>query len=313
MRRTGDLFPLVLERGNLLETFCKASRGKRGRPDQRAFEANLDAEIERLRAGLAAGNYPVGRYTRFRIFDPKEREICAASFGERVLHHALMNVCAPEFERRLSEDSFACRKGKGQTGALQRASEWCRRRAWFMKGDIRKCFDSIPHVGLARMLERVFKDREILWWFVRITGTHEREPGKGLPIGNLTSQWLANLYLAPLDRLGGAMVRYMDDCLFFGKDKEELLERRRAAEEVVEGLGLTFKSRMCPMPTRGGVPFLGRRVHGWGAVPDRRSRQRFRRMEEAYAGRLVAGLWSQETYQRHITALVSGQAVVGAG
>ena len=87
-----------------------------------AFQRNLDEELHRLREGLLAGDYPIGNYRRFTIWEPKEREICAASFGERVLHHALMNVCEPYFDRWLVFDSYACRQGKGQLKAVQRAA-----------------------------------------------------------------------------------------------------------------------------------------------------------------------------------------------
>ena len=122
MKRIGHLFECVVEPENLRLAFVKASRGKRQRADQMAFQRNLDEELHRLREGLLAGDYPIGNYRRFTIWEPKEREICAASFGERVLHHALMNVCEPYFDRWLVFDSYACRQGKGQLKAVQRAA-----------------------------------------------------------------------------------------------------------------------------------------------------------------------------------------------
>ena len=102
MKRIGHLFECVVEPDNLRLAFVKASRGKRHRADQMAFQRNLEVELTRLREGLLAGDYPVGRYKRFTIWEPKEREICAAAFGERVLHHALMNVCEPYFDKWLN-------------------------------------------------------------------------------------------------------------------------------------------------------------------------------------------------------------------
>lgn len=93
MKRVGYLFERVIVPDNLRLAFLKASRGKCHRDDQRRFRDSLDFELRRLREGLISGDYPVGDFKRFKIFDPKEREVCAASFGERVLHHALMNVC----------------------------------------------------------------------------------------------------------------------------------------------------------------------------------------------------------------------------
>ena len=127
MKRVGHLFDAVIERDNLLLAFWKASRGKRVRDDQRCFASNLEEELAKLRDGLLSGEYPIGDFRRFTIYDPKEREICAAAFGERVLHHALMNVCEPYFEKWLIFDSYACRAGKGQVVAVKRAQHFAHR------------------------------------------------------------------------------------------------------------------------------------------------------------------------------------------
>lgn len=121
MKRIGHLFERVVDPDNLRLAFVKASRGKRHRADQMRFQQNLNAELLRLREGLLAGDYPVGEYRCFTIWEPKEREICAAPFGERVLHHALMNVCEPYFDSWLVADSYASRKGRGQLKAVRRA------------------------------------------------------------------------------------------------------------------------------------------------------------------------------------------------
>ena len=120
MKRVGNIFDAVVERENLRDAFLKASRGKRHRLDQRQYADNLDNELDRLREGLLNVDYPVGNYRRFKIYDPKEREICVAPFGERVLHHALMNVCEPWFDKWLVFDTYACRAGKGQLRAVRK-------------------------------------------------------------------------------------------------------------------------------------------------------------------------------------------------
>ena len=158
MKRAGKLFEKVVDPENLRLAFWKASRGKRHRPDQRAFAENLSVELERMRSGFLSGDYPVGHYTCFTICDPKEREICAAAFPERVLHHALMNVCEPHFEKWLIHDIYVCRKNKGQFKAVRRAQEFSRQNEWFLKADVRKFFDSIPHDRLKALLRRKFKD-----------------------------------------------------------------------------------------------------------------------------------------------------------
>ena len=179
MKRVGNIFGAVVERDNLRDAFLKASRGKRSRLDQRRYAENLDVELERLREGLLNVDYPVGGYSRFMIYDPKEREICVAPFGERVLHHALMNVCEPFFDRWLVFDTYACRKGKGQLRAVRRAARFAARYAWFLKCDFRKFFDSVPHEGLKRLVERKFKDPFVIAWFERIVAAYEKTPGRG--------------------------------------------------------------------------------------------------------------------------------------
>ena len=121
MTRAGQLLAAIADPGNLRLAFWKASKGKRGKADCRAFQENLDVNLSALRAALLAGQVRVGGYHYFTIHDPKERTICAAQFRERVLHHALMNVCEPVLERAAVFDSYACRQGKGQLAAVRRA------------------------------------------------------------------------------------------------------------------------------------------------------------------------------------------------
>lgn len=288
MKRAGQLREAVLEPENLRLAFWKASRGKRGSAAQRAYAENLEEELEALREGLAEGTYPVGRYERFTIYEPKERLICAAAFRERVLHHALMNVCEPWFERWLAPNTYACRKGKGQTAAVAAASGWARRREWFLKWDVRKYFESIPHEGVLEMLGRRFKDAWAAGWFARIlgtwvAGTDGEGRKRGLPIGNLTSQHLANLYLDPLDRLlqrrhggeGMGYARYMDDFVFWADGREALRKVREEAREVLAGLGLEPKGAAEPRRTAWGMDFLGMRVHRDGVRLSRGARRRF--------------------------------------
>lgn len=318
MKRVGNIFDRVLERGNLELAFWKASRGKRSRDDQRGYQGNLDSELDRLRAGLAAGDFKIGDFRRFTIFDPKEREICAVPFGERVLHHALMNVCEPYFDRWLIFDTYACRKGKGQVSAVKRAQSFARRREWFMKCDFRKYFDSIPHDRLKAALERRFKDPQILGWFFRIVDSYEKTAGRGLPIGSLTSQHFANFYLDGLDRFASSRkerkgrkdsegyVRYMDDFVFWSDDKSALLSLRGEIDGFVgEALGLELKQEPFINRTRHGMDFLGMRVFPSAVRLGRASRLRYRRKIKAYDAAFERGEWGEAEYQARITALTA--------
>jgi len=188
MKRAGALLDAIADPGNLRLAFWKAAKGKGAKADCRAFQEKLDANLAALRADLLAGSARVGAYHYFTIHDPKERTICAASFPERVLHHALMNVCEPVLERAAVFDSYACRKGKGQLAAVRRAESCARQYGWFLKLDVRKYFDSVDHDILQGLLRRKFKDAVVLGLFDQVLASYQTVPGRGLPIGNLTSQ-----------------------------------------------------------------------------------------------------------------------------
>ncbi len=188
MRRAGQLMDAIAAPENLRLAFWKAAKGKRGKSDCRAFQEDLDRNLDQLRSDLSAGQARIGNYHFFTIHDPKERRICAASFPERVRHHELMNVCEPVLEKSAIFDSYACRKGKGRLAAIQRAWNFARQQDGYLKLDVRKYFDSIDHEILRQMLRRKFKDPEVLSLFDRIIASYHTQPGCGLPIGNLTSQ-----------------------------------------------------------------------------------------------------------------------------
>ena len=228
MRRASHLFEQIVERENLRLAVHKALRGKRSKRDARAFVATLDENLEQMRGELLSGDVALGDYHQFTIFDPKQRLITAPCFRERVLHHAIMNVCEPVFERWLIADTFACRRGKGRLAALHRSRQFAGQSAFFLKLDVRKYFESVSHEILVARLERLFKDRRLITLLRAIVTGFESTPGRGLPIGSLTSQHLANFYLGWLDRFVKedlkvrGYVRYMDDCALWGDTSRQL-------------------------------------------------------------------------------------------
>ncbi len=225
MKRSGVRLVDVADWHNLARAFHLAARGKRGRPDVETFRAGLDQELARLRAAILDGTVEVGRSRRFTIRDPKPRVIHAPVFEERVLHHALMAQMGPVLDRMLIADTFACRERKGTLAAIRRAQQHLRRQPWYAQIDIRSYFASIDHAILLGQIERRFKDRGLLALVERIVRSHEDSPGKGLPIGALTSQHFANGYLAEVDRLlleacrVRGYVRYMDDLIWWDEDR----------------------------------------------------------------------------------------------
>ena len=320
MKRHGQLMEQIADAENLRLACWKASKAKRGKADCLAFRDGLDENLAGLRAELLRGDVSVGDYHYFRVHDPKERLICAASFRERVLHHALMNVCEPVLERAAVFDSYACRKGKGRMRAVERAQGYAHGHCWFLKLDIRKYFDSIDHAALRGLLGRKFKDPLVLGVFDRIIGSYQTGPGRGLPIGNLTSQHFANYYLAPLDRFvketlrRGAYVRYMDDFVVWGESGREL---REVCDRVREFLGselkLELNGKTIINRTVFGMDFLGYRLFPGTVRLARRSKVRFARKFRRYEVALVGGEWSELVLQQRMQALLAFVMPVESG
>ncbi len=268
MKRVNNLYEKIASLENLKLAFWKAARGKSSRKDVQIFRERLEENLQQLKNDLDAGTVKVGDYHYFKIYDPKERVICAASFRERVLHHAILNVCEPVFERFQIYDSYACRKGKGALACVRRAQYFCGKYRFYLKLDVHKYFDSIRHSILKIELARKFKDKRLLDLFWKIIDSYcvPEKPEQGLPIGNLTSQFFANLVLAIFDhklkeffRVDGYL-RYMDDILIFENDKKRLKRlRERVFDFLRERLGLTFNKFQLNF-THVGIPFLGYRV-----------------------------------------------------
>lgn len=210
---------------NLLQATWKAAKGKQHRPEVQHFIAHLDDSLQQLSHAILQGDAPAGRYRQFYIHDPKLRLITAACFEDRVLHHAIMNLAEPVFERTLMTHTYACRPNKGVHKAVQQVQKNLRRYAWFVKVDIQRYFPSIDHALLVELLGKRFKGKEFLNLLWRIIDSYHTAPNKGLPIGSLTSQHFANYYLDGADRFlsnhaqVGAVVRYMDDILWWCNDK----------------------------------------------------------------------------------------------
>ncbi len=312
MKRQGSLWPRLICFPNLLQAARRAAAGKRQRPDVAQFLMNLETELFRLQRELADSSYQPGPYRTFPVTDPKPRLISAAPFRDRVVHHALTQVLEPIFERRFTRDSFACRQGLGTHRALARARVGAAKNPFVLKCDIRKYFPSIDHEILMNLLWRVVKCDPTLQLARKIiAASNPQEPltayfpgddlftplerRRGLPLGNQTSQFFANVYLNPLDHFvarelrPAAYVRYVDDFLLFGDSKDRLNGMRGQIESFLFGLRLTIhrgKSRV--YRPQDGVTFLG-----WRLFPDRarlvrgnvvRFRRRMRSLQDACAG-----------------------------
>jgi len=295
VRRVGHLFEQIVEFEALCAAAHRAARGLRRRRSVAAFMVDLELEVLALQRELLAGTYQPWPFRTFVISDPKPRTISAAAFRDRVVHHAICAAMEPVFERYAIHDSYACRPGKGNHAAVRRVQALSRRFAWYGKLDVRHFFENVDLGVLMELLERRFKDRRALELARIVLAAGARQPGKGLPIGNLTSQHFANLYLGHLDhhakerlRIRG-WVRYMDDMILFGEGKASVHGRLADVERFLDAeLHLEIRPEVSiTAPVHVGVPFLGFRIWPRQVRLDRsrarRFRARFRDLEAAYA------------------------------
>jgi RNA-directed DNA polymerase len=311
MKRAGNLIEKIADTENLYQAFYKSAKAKRAKNEVLDYEKNLDSNLSNLQQQIISGNISTGDYHYFKIYDPKERTICAASFPKRVLHHAVMNICHPYFERQLIYHTYATRIGKGTYAALDKAKEYVKKHSFYAKLDVRKYFDSISHNILNSLLERIFKDKTLLLLFDKIISSYEVNKGYGIPIGNLTSQYFANYYLSKADHFAKeylkipGYIRYMDDILLFENDKNLLKEKLAKFKNFVEtNLLLSFKPSTLNY-TSMGVSFLGYRLFPAYIKLNSNSKRRFCKKMAKYQDLLAKDIWSQNEFARHVLPLVS--------
>ncbi len=312
MRRTLVKIEDVADYGNLSIAFWRAARGLRHRSDVVEFARDLDGVLARLGHDILVGEVAVGNFRRFVIRDPKVRVIHAPAFAERVLHHALIRQLEPSFERALVADTFACRVGKGSLAAVRRAQQHMRRFAWYVKIDVRRYFDSIDHAVLRRLVGRRIKGEAVLALCERIVGSYHTSPGRGLPIGALTSQHFANLYLGELDRFLATtlavqgMVRYMDDVTWWCPDRDSAQAGlRRARAFLGDTLGLEVKASVQVQPSARGLSLCGFRVRQGSLLLSRRRRRRYAQARRRWESAWSRGHIDSDALQRGVNAALA--------
>lgn len=247
----------------------------------------------------------------FQLFDPKPRQITVVPFSDRVVHHALCDVLLPDFERFAIFHSYACRTGKGQHAALLYCQKVVRSQkdGWVFKGDIRAYFASIPHDRLLEIIHRRVSEPDLRALLAQIVRAYPSSEGRGLPIGALTSQHLANLYLGVLDHyvkddLGvRGYLRYMDDFAAFGTQADVLLLRSQIAQFLQDRLGLSLNERTSRvLPVRDGVPMLGMRVYPAVIRISSARWQRFKKRHHAVEQQLCDGILTEEQAAASLTS-----------
>jgi len=281
MKTYDKLFPKINNFDNLLKSARLARKGKKMSTEMARFHFNLENELLHLHEELTLHTYQPGAYKTFQIYDPKERMISAAPYRDRVVHHALCQVIEPIFDRTFIYDTYANRLGKGTHQAIERYQYYAQRYPYVLKCDIRKFFASIDHQILKEKLRWKIRCKDTLWLIDSIIdASNPQEPHliyfpgddlfspqerkRGLPIGNLTSQFWGNVYLNRFDHfikeeLGvPGYIRYVDDFVLFATSNEELREWKRVIKEKLAELRLVphpGKTRIYQV--KDGVPFLG--------------------------------------------------------
>lgn len=331
MKTYRQLYGAVNNFENLYLAFRKAARGKRKKGDVSRFEYDLEDNLLALQEELQSGQYQPGKYYNFRITDPKPRLISAAPFRDRVVHHALCQVIEPIWERCFIQDSYACRVGKGTHAALERVTYFARRYPYVLKCDLEQFFPSIDHSLLYQELNRLIACPSTLILCKKIidsgAGIHDNAyqmyyfPGndlfavqrqRGLPIGNLTSQFWANVYLNKLDHFvkrelkAPGYVRYVDDFLLFSDDKPSLHCWRETMIAFLQGLRLTLHEREAAVfPVRTGIPFLGWRVYPQFRLLKRANALAFQRRLAVQHKKLAVGELEYEDFRSSLDAWIA--------
>jgi len=261
---------------NLLNAHYLARKGKRNKKDVIQFELNLSSNLWNLYDELNSRSYGISGYNHFDIYEPKKREIQALAYKDRIVQHVLCDsYLYPLLTNKFIYDNGACQKGKGTDFALDRLSIFFRQyykengnQGFILKADIRQFFPSIDHGVLKSMLRSIVIDSDILNLMFIIIDSYNADTGKGLPIGNQTSQLFALYYLDRMDRQVKERqhikyyVRYMDDCILIHKDKDYLKYCLNRMKCVVEDeLLLEFNEKTQIFPIKNGVEFLGFRFY----------------------------------------------------
>jgi retron-type reverse transcriptase len=296
------LFPRITSWDNLWLAYHKAAKGKRGKTSAAAFEHQLADKLIELQTELISGSYQPGAYRHFMIHEPKRRKISAAPFRDRILHHALGNVIEPLFEAHFHPHSYANRVGQGTHRAVDQLQAFARRYRYVLRLDIVQHFPSIDHAILKETLFKVIGDLQVQQLISQIISSGQgvlREtynmvyfPGddllavhrpRGLPIGNLTSQFWSNCFLNPFDwfvtrELGcQAYLRYVDDMALFADSKCQLRQWKGAITDRLAQLRLTTHAGQAQVqPTTKGTPWLGFVVYPQHRLLKRRNAVHFR-------------------------------------
>lgn len=267
-----NFFNEIISIENLYLAWSEFVKGKKWKKDVMEFSLHLSENVYSLHRDLEEKVYTHGGYTAFNISDPKPRNIHKATVRDRLLHHAIYRVLYPYFDSRFIHDSYSCRKWKGTHRAINRFRDFGRkvsknntRQCWILKCDVRKFFASIDQAVLIEILISHRLDNDTVWLLEKVITSFKTQEGKGLPLGNLTSQLLVNIYMNEFDQYvkhglkTKHYVRYADDFIVLSQDRHELLSLLKQIKQFLEDkLKLTLHPDKIHIRTLfSGIDFLG--------------------------------------------------------
>lgn len=314
MKKYKNLYSAIYDFENLYGAYRDARKGKKHRNEVLEFSVNLEENLIQIQNELIWKTYKVSPYRQFFVYEPKRRLIMALPFRDRVVQWAIYRVLHPLIEKRFIRDSYACRIGFGTHKALGRLREWLKylskqgQPVYTLKMDIAKYFYRIDHDILMRILRRLIEDADLLWLLEEIIRCNHTKfgislqdldygeliGGVGMPIGNLTSQMFANIYLNEADQFAKHQlrekyyIRYMDDILNLGPDKRHLWQVKNEMERFLqEELNLQLNRKTGISTISQGVDWVGYRV--WPThirlrkTTAKRMKRRLRRLQKLYA------------------------------
>lgn len=325
MKTYKNLYDNICYLSNLRIAFRKARKGKTKKWYVKEFEVDLENNLLQLKQELETLTYQPMPLKRFIVRDPKTRVIHASNFRDRVVHHALCNIIEPIFDRTFIFDSYANRKGKGTHAALKRFDCFKRKVSqngrtvknakddnmivgYVLKADIRHYFDSVDHEVLVDIIKRKIADEKVIWLIQKILDNHNfKTEGKGMPIGNLTSQFFANVYLNELDYFvkhilkAKYYLRYVDDFVLLHRSREILEDYKAQIAEFLKIIKLELhpeKSRVVPL--HGGIGLLGFRVFYYYRLPKMSNVRKFERKLDTLTEDCAEGKISKEKMKESV-------------
>lgn len=291
-KAVSNLYGQIVSYDNIYAAYMAARKGKRYRGEGAAYGANLEENLINLHNHLLWQTWQPGKAREFRVFEPKQRDIQAPPFADRVAHHALVRVVEPAFERSFIHHSYACRKGKGAQRAVLAVQKMLRAtqsknrggQIWVVKTDIKSYFASIRHDILFRAIERKVRCKPTLRLWRDMTTAYGYDHGVGVPVGALTSQLAGNIHLDQLDHAVtsgagfGRYVRYMDDCVVITSSKSRAREALGLIGCEAAALGLRLNPKSQIFPAHAGIDFAGYRTWSTHILPRKRNIKRARNM-----------------------------------